>query len=121
MQSRLLRLLAWALLLGIVFVTLSPIGLRPETGASPRLERFAAFFILSAAFTLAYPHRLVRVLLLVAAAAIGLELLQLIVPTRDARLSDMLVKLLGGGVGATVGVALIRLFPKRSIVPAEEV
>jgi hypothetical protein len=118
MQSRLVRLLAWALLLGIVFVTLSPLGLRPETGVSPRLERFVAFFILSAAFTLAYPRHLVRVLLLVAIAAIGLELLQLIVPSRDARLSDMLVKLFGGAAGATAGIVLLRL--KRSIVPAEE-
>ena len=65
---------AWTLLLAIVVFTLSPIGLRPETGASPRLERFVAFCVLSAAFTLAYPRHFVRVLMLVAIAAVGLEL-----------------------------------------------
>ena len=120
MPSRLFRVVAWGLLLAIAFVTLSPIGLRPESGASPHAERFVAFFLLSGAFTLAYPHHLLRVVLLVAVAAIGLELLQLIVPTRDARLSDALIKLLGGAAGAAAGAVVLRLFPPRSLVRGKQ-
>jgi hypothetical protein len=113
-RSSVLPLLAWLLLLATAFVTLAPIGLRPESGLPPSVERFAAFLLLSFVFTLAYPHRLLRVILIVAAAAIGLEALQLLIPTRDARLIDMAMKLLGGGVGAGLGVAMLRLFPPES-------
>lgn len=106
-----LSVLAWLLLLATAFVTLSPIGWRPESGLPPSVERFGAFLLLSLMFALAYPHRLLRVVLIVAAAAIGLEALQLLIPTRDARVFDMAVKLLGGAVGAGLGVVMLRLFP----------
>jgi hypothetical protein len=114
MRSSVLPVLAWLLLLATAFVTLSPIGLRPESGLPPSIERFGAFLLLSFVFTLAYPHRLLRVVLIIAAAAIGLEALQLLIPTRDARLFDMGVKLLGGAAGAGLGVAALKLFPRTS-------
>jgi hypothetical protein len=109
MSMRFLPVLAWALLLAIAFVTLSPIWLRPESGLPPSVERFGAFLLLSFVFTLAYPRRLLRVVLIVAAAAIGLEALQLLIPTRDARLIDMAVKLLGGGLGTGLGALVLGL------------
>jgi hypothetical protein len=114
LPARLLRVIAWALLLGIVFSTLSPIWLRPESGLPANDERFAAFLLLSFLFTLAYPHRLLRVLLIVAVAATALEVLQWLIPTRDARLHDLIVKLAGGGLGAGLGALVLRWLRQRN-------
>jgi hypothetical protein len=114
LPARLLRVLAWALLAGIVFSTLSPIWLRPESGLPANDERFVAFLVLSFVFTLAYPHRLLRVVLVVVVVATALEALQLVMPTRDARLHDLIVKLVGGGLGAGLGVLALRWLRPRA-------
>lgn len=116
---RLLRVVAWALLAGIVFSTLSPIWLRPESGLPANDERFAAFLVLSFVFTLAYPHRLVQVLVIVAVAATALEAAQWLIPTRDARLHDLIVKLVGGGLGAGLGAVVIGWLGRaNAVIPA---
>ena len=88
----------------VAFVTLAPIGLRPDSGFSPNVERFAAFAALGFAFALAYPRRLALIVIVVIGAAIGLELLQALVASRHARLGDMGCKLIGGGLGILFGV-----------------
>lgn len=110
---RLLRVTAWLLFAAIVFVTLSPIGLRPVTGEPPNLERAVAFAVFGAVFAIAYPRRLPLVIGLVVAAAIGLELLQMLAATRHARMPDMGFKLLGGGIGIAIGTMLTRWLPVR--------
>lgn len=112
MPKRLLPILAWLLLAAIAFVTLSPIGLRPESGFSPNYERFAAFAMVGAAFALAYPRHLWLVLALVLGAAIAFEALQLVTVARHGRLWDLFVKLLGGTVGIAGGV-VVRLVWER--------
>ena len=98
-------LIAACLLLAlVVFVTLSPVQLRPRTG-HPNLERFAAFLLLAAAFTLALPRRAGRVAVLMVAGAFALEAAQRWAPTRDPALGDALVK----AGGALAGVAIGRL------------
>ena len=110
---RLLRILAWSLLAAIAFVTLSPIGLRPNSGLSPNYERLFAFAAVGCAFALAYPRHIWLVLALVVGAAVALEAMQLLVSGRHFRLIDLAAKLIGGGVGVTGGVIcrwlLIRL------------
>ena len=66
MPHRLLRILAWLLLAAIAFATLSPIGLRPDSGFSPNYERFAAFAAVGMMFVLAYPRHIWLVLALFA-------------------------------------------------------
>lgn len=83
-------------------MTLGPVGLRPQLG-HPLMERFAAYVALGAAFSVAYPRRRAWVALAVACAACGLEVGQLLVPGRDARVADALVK----AVGAVSGVLFI--------------
>lgn len=112
-----LRVLPWLLLAAIAFVTLSPIGLRPVTDAPPNVERAAAFAVLGAAFALGYPNRLGRVMVLVCAAAVGLEALQYVAAGRHARIGDAVVKLAGGLVGVLVGALLARILPREPVVP----
>ncbi len=108
MQLNRWQIAAWLLLAAIAAVTLAPIGWRPETGISAQLERFAAFAALGLAFGLAYPRRLWLVALLLVAAALALEALQLVVATRHAGLRDVLAKLAGGGCGLLLGWATTR-------------
>lgn len=101
-----LRIVAWALLLIIAFSTLVPIGLRPETGAPPNVERAAAYALFGLVFALAYPRRLWLAIGVIVVSAVGLELLQLVIESRHARLMDAVVKLAGGGLGLAIGTIL---------------
>jgi hypothetical protein len=95
---------AWAALIAIIFMTLSPIGLRPETGhAGP--ERFVAYAVLSTLFMSAYPRHFTRIMIFVLTIALSLELAQHLTPDRHGHIADALEKL-GGGVA---GCSLTRL------------
>ena len=111
MLSRLLHLCAWLLLGVLAFVTLSPIGLRPITGASADLERFGAFALVGLVFAIAYPRKILLIAVLVLGSAVTLEALQMLAEGRHARLGDTAVKLLGGGMGVAVGWMLVRYWP----------
>lgn len=96
---------AWLTLAFILFATLSPISARP-TLTSPHLEHFAAFALAGFAFALAYPSRILLIVVLVVGAAIGFETLQLLTPDRHGRAVDALAKALGGISGISVGQVL---------------
>ncbi len=100
------RPIAWLLLAGIIFVTLSPIGLRPHTVTSVNLDRALAFSLVGFMFAVAYPRHWIAVAALVIFGALTIEYLQYLSPTRHARLQDAVVKILGGSVGILVGCAL---------------
>lgn len=97
----LLLVAAWTELIGIIFMTLSPIGLRPETGhAGP--ERFVAYGVLSTLFMSAYPGHFTRVMIFVLTVAASLELAQHLTPDRHGHLADALEKFGGGVAGCSV-------------------
>jgi len=113
MIQRLSVVAGWLALAYITFVTLSPIEARPSIGGS-HLEHFAAFALIGLAFALAYPNRILLVVVIVVGAALGLEALQLLTPDRHARATDALVKSLGGISGICTGQLvyfLIRVKP----------
>ena len=99
----LLRASAWICLALIALVTLGPLGLRPESGLSPQIERFAAFAVVGALFAAAYPRYILFAALIVLGAAVMLELLQLLAPSRHGRLFDAGVKVAGGMIGLSAG------------------
>src|SRR3954462_4183614 len=112
MIRTLLVVAAWTALIAIIFLTLSPIGLRPETGhAGP--DRFVAYGVLSTLFMSAYPRHFTRVMIFVITVAVSLELAQHLTPDRHGHLADALEKL-GGGVA---GCSLTRLI---QILTAED-
>lgn len=113
MIQRISAIAGWLALAFVVFATLSPIGDRPSL-ASPHLEHFAAFALTGLAFALAYPNRVLLIVVVVIGAAFGLEALQLLTPDRHARAVDALTKALGGISGICVGQMasfLLRLKP----------
>ena len=106
------RVVAWLLLAAVVFVTLSPIGLRPVTRAPADMERFAAFCIIGGAFCLGYPRHRFLIMLLVIAAVGVLEFGQNLVTGRHGRLHDAVIKM----SGALLGAALV-MFGNRNPKP----
>lgn len=101
MLRKLFILAAWCALGVIVFVTLAPIGLRPQTG-SVGFERFWAYGLLGALFVMAYPQRFVRVMTFVVIVAASLELLQHMTPDRHGHIADAAEKIAGGMAGSCV-------------------
>jgi VanZ family protein len=108
MLRKITSLAAWLLLGFIVYATLSPLSERPsllatETSVSVVIERFGAYGVMGFLFGVAYARRLTLVILVVLGSAIALELLQLFIADRDARLIDVVEKRTGGfaGIGAS--------------------
>ena len=100
------RLVAWIVLCAILALTYVPPAWRLVTGASQFTEHFAIFFLVGGCFALGY-RRNPLVIASLAVGAIGiLELIQLVVPGRHARVSDFVVNALG----ACGGIAVVWLF-----------
>lgn len=101
---QLLQFAAWLALSVIIFVTVSPIELRPHDIVQVSYDRALAFTTLSALFVFAYPKHWLSVGVALTVAAGGFEFLQELSPSRHARPSDALVK----AGGAVLGVVLAR-------------
>jgi glycopeptide antibiotics resistance protein len=106
-----LRVLAWLLLAGLIFVTLSPINLRPISPLPTQVERAIAVMLVGFVFALAYPRRFVLVAAIVLGATALLEVLQLVTPSRHGGVTDVAVKLLGGSLGLVGGWLVNRVRP----------
>lgn len=119
MTRQFFKILSWLLVAAIVFVTISPIGLRPHTMTTVSLDRAAAFALVGFAFALAYPRRWFTLGLFLIAAAFGIELLQYVSPTRHPQFSDALVKAAGAIVGLAAGKIALALYRQRPVSVAE--
>jgi hypothetical protein len=108
MLQRLAVAAAWSCLVFIIYATLSSIDARPVIagGFFTVVERFGAFAVLGFVFCLAYPRNFTFVCIVVFGSAVTLELLQNLVPLRDARLLDAVEKLLGGAAGIALAMVL---------------
>jgi len=97
-----LRLFAWLLAAAITFATLGPASYRPHANITHDGEHALAFVLLGLAFALAYPRQ--RILAAgISVVMIGiLELLQLFVPGRHARLEDFIVDALTALAGFAI-------------------
>src|SRR5690242_7574251 len=121
---RIISIVAWALLAFVAFASLSPYWLRPElTDTEPGLvvmfEHVGAFALIGSVFLVSYPERPRAVCFLIFGSAIALELGQALIPDRHARFVDALEKVVGGGAGIILGLAMLpmlagwrRLFSK---------
>lgn len=123
MTRHFLKLAPWACLAAIIFVTVSPISLRPGDILPVDLDRALAFTLLGALFVFAYPrHILLCTVLLVLGAGL-IETLQLLSPTRHAHWEDAAVKAVGVIAGVLIGRFALRFHPDTrehaQIQPAE--
>ena len=93
------RFVAWALAATIIILSLVPPSLRPETGTPHILEHFIIFAATGFAFGLGFKrrHDLLAILLVLFSGSI--EMAQLFVPGRHARLSDFIIDAVAACVG----------------------
>jgi hypothetical protein len=101
-----LRIIAWLLTAAVTFATLGPPSYRPHSALGQDGEHTLAFVLVGLAFGLAYPQRR----LLTAGVAViliaVLELLQLWMPGRHARLEDFVVDALAACAGIAAAAML---------------
>jgi VanZ family protein len=103
--SKTIRVAAWVFIAAIVVLSLVPPSLRPETGAPHSVERFTVYAATGFVFGLGYKHRhdLLTILLVIFSGSI--EIAQLFVPGRHARLSDFIID----AIAACIGIAMASL------------
>ena len=108
MVQKLGRLAAWFILTSIVFLTLVPPTLRPTTPIPHNYEHAAAFIADGFAFGIAYSS--IELLLSVGAVIFcgAIEVSQVFIPGRHARLTDFLVDALAAIAGVLGGAILER-------------
>jgi hypothetical protein len=85
------RGLAWFGILAIVTLSVVPSSLRPVTGLEHQFEHFLAFALVAGIFAIGYRLPLMKLLVLALLFCGGIELLQLPLATRHARLSDFVI------------------------------
>lgn len=117
--QRLLSFFAWTSFGFVAFATLSPPWSRPElTTTEPPIvlivEHVGALGLVGLLMFLAYPNRHLLVSNTIVLAVIGLELLQILVPGRHFRLSDLMEKLVGAGGGMLAAIWLLELLTSRT-------
>lgn len=105
-MTTILRVFAWLLAAAVTFATLGPPGARPHSELGQNGEHALAFVLIGLAFGAAYSRR--RLLgSAIAVVMIGvLEMLQLWVPGRHARLGDFVVDALAACIGLAMTAGL---------------
>lgn len=103
MTMKIFRIAAWLVLAFILFVTVSPINIRPSDPLPVDVDRAAAFALMGGLFVIAYPRHWVFAALLIVLSAGAIELFQELSPTRHSHIHDALVKAAGAGIGVVVG------------------
>src|SRR5690242_142172 len=98
-SQTLFRIAGWLCVAAIVMLSLSSPSLRPVTRVPHNLEHLAIFVIAGAALGFGYPGRIARNMALLVIFAGAIELAQIFVPGRHARLIDFVVDGLGGCAG----------------------
>jgi VanZ family protein len=85
------RIVGWSLAAAIVVLSVVPPAFRPVTAAPHGLEHFLIYWAVGLAFGLGYERKrgLLAILLLIFTGSV--EIAQLFVPGRHARLSDFIV------------------------------
>jgi len=97
------RASAWTLLMTIAVLSLVPAQYRPVTSLPHWVEHFSIFLIAGLALGVSYPQRCLFKFAAVFAFTAAVELGQLLIPGRHARLSDFLVDAVGIAVGLSIG------------------
>lgn len=104
------KLLTIGLLIAICVISLVPAGYRPETSASHDLEHFGVFALFGAALVLGYRPRIWVCVALALLFAGLVELAQIGIPSRHARLSDFLIDAAGSLLGSICAVLLLQAY-----------
>ena len=115
MIEKILKAASWLVLVGLVIVTIVPANERPVSGLQHDLEHFSAFSLAGLMFGLAYAGHLRALSLSAIAFTLALELSQIPLATRHARLEDFVVDAAGACLGIVVAHAWRKLTKNRAV------
>jgi VanZ family protein len=104
-MKRLSQVLAWALVFGIVGLSIVPPDYRVITDVPRPIEHLSIFLLTGVAFGVGYPDRYPMQSIALVLFAAAVELMQVWVPGRHPRLSDFAAGVLGLGLG--IGLAYV--------------
>jgi len=107
-MRRIAQAASWILLFSIVALSVVPVDLRPITILPHSVEHAAIFFLAGCFFGIANANHFIKTLLCLGAFSLVVEVIQIWVPGRHARVSDFLVDALSIAVGLVGGAALAR-------------
>jgi VanZ family protein len=102
------QILSWVLVVGILILSIVPPGSRVVTDLPRLLEHLAVFLLAGLAFVFGYPGHYLFQCVTLSLFAAAIELLQMWVPGRHARLSDFIA----GFAGVILGIVLGHLSTK---------
>jgi len=100
--------------MAIIVLSVVPAADRPITGTGQWTEHFTAFALVAGVFAIGYNFSLARLLTYSFLFCGGIELLQVPLPTRHARVSDFVVDVVGSCFGIGFSLAGERFFGIRS-------
>jgi VanZ family protein len=116
-MQRLFQVAAWLLLAAIVLLSLSPPSARPVTPVAQNFghdfEHLLIFFATGGTFALGYPRRIRLLPFAMLAFAAAVEIAQMWVPGRHARLSDFLVDLFSLYCGIGMSFVILKVMADR--------
>ena len=109
---------AWFTLVAIIVLSLIPPGARPTTFLPHKIEHASIFLLDGVAFGIAYCDYTWLSSIVAMMFCADIELAQLAIPGRHARLSDFLVDAIAICIGIFAGSTLIRMRPHREAIIA---
>ena len=107
------RAIAWVGILAIIVLSVVPADDRPVTGFGSQFEHVAIFSVVAAAFAVSYEFSATRLVFLALLFCAAIELLQVPLPTRHARLTDFVIDF----VASCIGIGLIFSWKWRFLSP----
>jgi VanZ family protein len=112
---KILKIAARLVVLGLILVSVVPAAERPVTGLQHDLEHFLAFGFAGLIVALAYPQRLLLMASAAVAYTLALEIIQIPLATRHARIEDFAVDAVGA-CAAILLVYLVRVFSAKKAI-----
>jgi VanZ family protein len=112
MIEKILKAASWLIILGLVIVTVVPADERPVSGLEHDWEHLFAFGLAGLTFGLAYAGQLGARCLGAIVFTLALELSQIPLASRHARLEDFVVDAVAACLGIVVANAFRRLTKK---------
>jgi len=109
MVANFLKVISWFLIGGLILITFIPASGRPITGLQHHLEHFAAFALTGLIFGFAYAWQLRTLLVSALVFTLLLEVGQIPLPTRHARLGDFIIDAAGACLAIVVAQFVRRL------------
>ncbi len=88
---KLAQIVAWSLAAAIIVLSVVPADLRPQTPAPHKLEHLLIFAATGFAFGMGFEQKRILLAIYLVVFAGFVEIIQLLVPGRHARLSDFVV------------------------------